>query len=195
MARTATDIVSTEQLRRELFLPGPDAEPDAGVDTDLRLTDQIAAAADWLSQQLGVSLLDRTYWRLVSLRGVGELDAIRMRRSRFVQEVKQLGWWGQRDPDSSQPPRGLAGWTQDRSTRTGSVTVYPAADGWPVRDMARLAAEVTEGWDPDQPSAGTAARVIVLVAKDFYYGRKGEWGPLHAVTTLTNTLRDAEVVA
>ncbi len=195
MARTVTDIVSTAQLRRELFLPGPEAEPDAGVDTDLRLTDQIAAAVDYVSQQLNVSLLDRTYWRLVSLRGTGALDAIRVTRSRFVTTVEQLGYWGSRDPDGVQPPRGLDGWTSDRSQRTGSVRLYPPPDGWPIGDIARLAAQITEGWAPGQPSARTASRVVVLVAKDFYYGRKGEWGPLHAITTLLQTLRDAEVVA
>lgn len=194
MAAYATEIVSTEQMRRELFLPGPEAEPDAGIETDLRLTGHIEAAVDWVSQTLEMNLLDIKYWRVFPP-WVLPYDAFRIPRSRFVSSVAQVGYWMRGDPHSRVPPRIIDGWEFDSSPRTGSAMLYPPPEGWPLGGVLRMAAEISEGWRAGHPSAQTAARVVILVAKDMYLDRKGEWGPLHAVTTLLGQLRDVEVVA
>ena len=194
MAQEATDIVSTERMRQELFLPAPEFEPDLGAETNSMLDRHIKSAVDICSGFLGMALIDITDWKVFPVpKALYDTEAIVIPQSRFVKNVGSFGYWKYGEIASVEPKNYIDGYTFERNKRTALGYIYPDTP-WP-KGIRLFGAEVSEGWEAGFYGAETVALCVVLLAKDLYNNVPIKTDAMHPVSLLLQPLVGAKVVA
>ena len=162
MAATALEVVSAEEIKRELRLEVSDS------DQDELLESQIAAAVSLVARQISTPLVDVTETIHVPR---PPADQPLCFRALAVKAVLQIHYWtpagALRDPADGMIDKAELG---RRVSRDRSNTLYPPPAGWPeILDGSLLALKVKRGLEL---SAQTKAlkQAVILCVRQFYDG-------------------------
>ena len=178
MAAHALDIVSLATMKSELRIPSP------GIEHDVLLTGQIAAAVSFVSNSLRIPLLDRSEGFRCSRPSYAHTPIILPTDG--VLGVGSIKYWTAAGSLREAPDGTIAVGTLGRLVEYSGFVIYPPAAGWPeVLDNSLIEIVVTRGMTT--PPALRSA--VVLCVRQFYDGYR-EIRPTEAFYALIDPWRD-----